>query len=183
MTAFEAHLDVASYALGILDAHDVARFEEHLVTCDACAAELESLLPVTQTLAEIDRDSFFKADRTIRDGQMLDRMRDVVALERRRGRLRSIVGLGAAAGVAVGATLSLAIGPFQPSGPGGVVAGPSSSSTGASPYPTGSESTPQGPGTANNPPGTRHDAVSPSSGVTLEAYVDGRSWGSQLTVL
>jgi hypothetical protein len=58
MTAYEAHLDVASYALGVLDPGDVDRFEEHLVTCDPCATELEALLPVTRLLAQVDRGAF-----------------------------------------------------------------------------------------------------------------------------
>ena len=48
MNASEVHYDVASYALGVLEPADVDRFEEHLVTCDACALELEALLPLAQ---------------------------------------------------------------------------------------------------------------------------------------
>jgi hypothetical protein len=49
-----AHLDVASYALGVLDEHDADRFEEHLAGCAECAQELESLLPVVDLLADVD---------------------------------------------------------------------------------------------------------------------------------
>ena len=37
------HMDVAAYALGVLDQQDTERFEEHLATCWACAAELETI--------------------------------------------------------------------------------------------------------------------------------------------
>jgi anti-sigma factor RsiW len=109
MSGFE-HLDVASYALGVLDPQGVADFEEHLVACDRCAAELESMLPVARLLAEVDRDTYFKTERSMRDGQMFDRMRNVVALERRRSRYRT-VGLSAVAAVlAIVAAVSIAVG-------------------------------------------------------------------------
>jgi hypothetical protein len=40
------HLDVASYALGVLGDAETSRFEEHLDTCPACVEQLESFLPV-----------------------------------------------------------------------------------------------------------------------------------------
>jgi hypothetical protein len=49
----EPHYDVASYALGVLDDADTTAFEEHLVSCDACAEELESFLPVAALLPEV----------------------------------------------------------------------------------------------------------------------------------
>src|SRR5512138_1711008 len=113
MNAYEAHLDVASYALGVLDPEDVERFEEHLVVCDPCAAELEALLPVTRILAQVDRDAFLKTSRTVDDGIMFDRMRNVVAFERKRSRVRRVLAVGVAAAVAVVATLALGISIFQ----------------------------------------------------------------------
>jgi len=48
------HYDVAAYALGVLEEPDCSHFEEHLATCDACAEELESMLPVVDLLADVD---------------------------------------------------------------------------------------------------------------------------------
>lgn len=45
-----AHVDVGPYALGVLDEQETRDFEEHLAGCDACAAELETLLPVIALL-------------------------------------------------------------------------------------------------------------------------------------
>jgi hypothetical protein len=48
----ESHDDVASYALGLLDDADATAFEEHLTSCDGCAKDLESFLPVVALLPE-----------------------------------------------------------------------------------------------------------------------------------
>jgi hypothetical protein len=47
------HEEVASYAIGALDDAEATRFEEHLVTCEACARRLESFLPVVGLLPEV----------------------------------------------------------------------------------------------------------------------------------
>lgn len=52
MTSPPQHTDVGAYALGILDAEDVPRFEEHLATCERCAAELDGLVALEPVLAE-----------------------------------------------------------------------------------------------------------------------------------
>src|SRR5581483_11472016 len=119
MTAYEAHLDVASYALGVLDPGDVDRFEEHLVTCDPCAMELETLLPVTRLLSQVDRAAFGQATQTVDEGVMFDRMANVVAFERRRARFRTVLSAAVAAAVAVIATLALGIGVFGQGSGGG----------------------------------------------------------------
>lgn len=48
-----AHEDVASYAIGALGDVDAARFEQHLIGCDACARHLEGFLPVVALLHEV----------------------------------------------------------------------------------------------------------------------------------
>ena len=53
----EEHYDVASYALGVLDQHDAARFEDHLIECPRCAFELESFVQVADLLADVDADA------------------------------------------------------------------------------------------------------------------------------
>lgn len=54
-SCFEEHLDLASYALGLLDEAQCAHIEAHLATCDECALELEALLPTVDVLAGVDR--------------------------------------------------------------------------------------------------------------------------------
>lgn len=49
-----AHWDVGAYALGALDPDDVEQFEEHLAGCWACAAELESLIPIVGLMSTVD---------------------------------------------------------------------------------------------------------------------------------
>jgi hypothetical protein len=103
----EAHLDVAAYALGVLDDGDAARFEAHLVDCPTCAAELESMLDVVDVLAEVDADAIVAAEQSRRDGLMLRRMMGAVTQERRQARSRRLYTLAAAvvafAIIAVGA--------------------------------------------------------------------------------
>jgi hypothetical protein len=48
------HVDVAAYVLGLLESTDASRFEQHLVQCADCAAELESMLHLTDLLADVD---------------------------------------------------------------------------------------------------------------------------------
>jgi hypothetical protein len=48
------HLDVAGYALGLLETAEVDLFEAHLAGCDTCARELESLQTVADLLADVD---------------------------------------------------------------------------------------------------------------------------------
>jgi hypothetical protein len=188
VNASEVHLDVASYALGILDAVDVERFEEHLVTCDACALELERFLPVTQALAGVDRHAFAQAERTVRDGMMFDRMRNVVSIERKRRRTRTSFLVAAAAAVAVLATLALSIGLLRPTGddagtnPGtnaGATAGPGRATVGA---PSNTAPADQTPGLSAPPAGAQFSATDPLSGAKIDLVLDSRPWGSQLSV-
>jgi Putative zinc-finger len=50
----QPHVDVAAYALGALDPDDDEAFRAHLDTCQACWAELESMVDVTSQLATVD---------------------------------------------------------------------------------------------------------------------------------
>ncbi|WP_238450628.1 zf-HC2 domain-containing protein [Micromonospora sp. 4G55] len=58
------HMDVAAYALGVLDEQDTERFEEHLATCWACAAELETMVPVVGLLSDIDGETMMAMEHT-----------------------------------------------------------------------------------------------------------------------
>jgi anti-sigma factor RsiW len=181
MTAYEAHLDVASYALGVLDPGDVDRFEEHLVTCDPCAMELESLLPVTQLLSYVDKGAFAKpAAPTVDEGVMFDRMANVVAFERKRARFRTVFTGAVAAAVAVIATLALSVGVFGQGFGGGTdpVAGPATSS----PARASAPSNPGGNGSPTTPNGTTYSATDPRSGAKLTVIAESKAWGSQLGI-
>jgi hypothetical protein len=57
MAADTQHWDVGAYVLGVLDPADLASFEEHLATCDSCADEVASLLPVVAMLSAADAES------------------------------------------------------------------------------------------------------------------------------
>ena len=48
----DPHIDVAAYALGLLDPAEATAFEEHLAGCDICADELESMVELEPILAE-----------------------------------------------------------------------------------------------------------------------------------
>jgi hypothetical protein len=92
----EQHFDVASYALGILDERDAARFEDHLIDCPACAIELESLLPVADILSDVDADALVATEKSRKDGVLLKNMMGEVRTERRRANSRRLYSLAAA---------------------------------------------------------------------------------------
>jgi hypothetical protein len=101
----EQHFDVAAYALGVLDEHDAARFEDHLIDCPTCAIELESLLPVVDILADVDADALVATEQSRRDGLVLKRMIGEVRSERKQANSRRLYSLAAA--VVVFAMLSI----------------------------------------------------------------------------
>ena len=53
------HIQVASYALGLLDAAEMSRFEDHLADCDECADQLEQMLPAVDMLADVEPGDLF----------------------------------------------------------------------------------------------------------------------------
>jgi hypothetical protein len=101
----EEHYDVASYALGVLDQHDAARFEDHLIECPRCAFELESFVQVADLLADVDADAVVAAEEVKRDGVVLHQMLGEVRSERRRANSRRLYSLAAA--VVIFAMLSI----------------------------------------------------------------------------
>jgi hypothetical protein len=48
-----AHVDVAAYALGALSDRESSQFEDHLVGCATCAAELESMVQVVTMMSDV----------------------------------------------------------------------------------------------------------------------------------
>jgi hypothetical protein len=182
MTTSETHLDVASYALGVLDLDGTDRFEEHLALCDACATELEELLPVTRLMAEIDRHAFLKAEESLQNGKLLERMQIVVSLERRRNRIRGVLAVAAAVVIGIVTTLVLATGPPGRDASNPNVAGGRSSATSPTSSGLGIQSSLGIGGPENLPAGTRYSATDLGTGVVLELFVDGKPWGSQLAI-
>jgi hypothetical protein len=101
----EDHYDVASYALGVLDQHDAARFEDHLIECPRCAFELDSFVQVADLLADVDAAALVAAEEVKRDGVVLHKMLGEVRTERRRANSRRLYSLAAA--VVIFAMLSI----------------------------------------------------------------------------
>ncbi|WP_367047173.1 zf-HC2 domain-containing protein [Streptomyces sp. Je 1-332] len=55
MRSLERHRDAGAYALGVLDAADTFRFDDHLMDCPDCRALVQELGPTAQQLAAYDR--------------------------------------------------------------------------------------------------------------------------------
>jgi len=69
----QPHYEVASYVLGLLDDADATAFEQHLASCDACAEDLESFLPLASLLPEV---RLSPADLTARPPDVPDELAD-----------------------------------------------------------------------------------------------------------
>jgi hypothetical protein len=74
------HEEVASYAIGALDDAEATRFEEHLVTCEACARRLESFLPVVGLLPEVPLSTVDLSPRAVEPEEVRARHRRRVGL-------------------------------------------------------------------------------------------------------
>ncbi|AEV87933.1 hypothetical protein ACWT_6922 [Actinoplanes sp. SE50] len=101
----EDHYDVASYALGVLDERDAARFEDHLIECPQCALELESFVQVADVLADVDAEALLAAEKSEQDGLLLNKMIREVRSDRQRANSRRLYSLAAA--VVIFAMLSI----------------------------------------------------------------------------
>lgn len=55
MRPLERHRDAGAYALGVLDAADTFRFDDHLMDCPECQVLLAELGPTAQQLAAYER--------------------------------------------------------------------------------------------------------------------------------
>ncbi|GAA0455785.1 RNA polymerase subunit sigma [Paractinoplanes deccanensis] len=177
----EDHFDVASYALGVLDARDAERFEDHLIECPRCAYELESFVEVADLLADVDGPSVIAAEETRRDGYMLQKVIGEVAHERHRANSRRLYSLAAA--VVIFAMLS--IGAFfvggqvigdQGSTPSNTTA-QSGGSTQTDPLPNAGD----GPGIGGpDLTGERFDGSDPRTGVQASVAFEQKDFGTQI---
>ncbi|GID26003.1 anti-sigma factor family protein [Paractinoplanes brasiliensis] len=178
----EDHFDVASYALGVLDEHDAARFEDHLIECQRCAYELESFVEVADLLADVDANSVIVAEEARRDGFMLQKVIGEVSHERHRANSRRLYSLAAA--VVVFAMLS--IGAFFVGGQvfGGESNNPATTNTAQrgegqmDPLPNSGG----GPGIGGTDlTGERFDGSDPRSGVQASVAFEKKTFGTQIS--
>jgi hypothetical protein len=174
----EQHFDVASYALGVLDERDAARFEDHLIDCPTCAIELESLLPVVDILSDVDADALVATEQSRRDGIMLKQMIGEVKHERRRANSRRLYSLAAA--VVVFAMLSIGalfaggqwLGTSDPAAP----SQQQRSSKQLDPLPVDGSGL-GGPDLV----GERMSNTDPRSNVTADVALESKDWGTQVS--
>jgi anti-sigma factor RsiW len=102
MRSLERHRDVGAYALGVLDEAEAFRFEDHLMECPRCAAEVTEFGPTTRQLMLYRRATPRFVNPTAQPGpHMLDRLLTEVATRRRAGRRRMLFALAASVVFAV----------------------------------------------------------------------------------
>ncbi|KAB1905377.1 MULTISPECIES: anti-sigma factor [unclassified Micromonospora] len=175
------HMDVAAYALGVLDPQDTERFEEHLATCWACAAELETMVPVVGLLSGIDGEAMAALEQTHTDPALLDRTLVAVRRDRRRTRMRQV--FAAAAAVVVFGGLS-GVGMAGVFGGGDDKPLPQAQPTLTAPVtapPNTAASDPNDPNVGGNEQeGDQHNAVDPGTGVKTTMWLASKEYGTQI---
>ncbi|WP_433296488.1 zf-HC2 domain-containing protein [Actinoplanes sp. CA-030573] len=175
----EEHYDVASYALGVLDDHDAARFEDHLIECPRCAYELESFVQVADLLADVDASAVVAAEEVKQDGIVLHKMLGEVRHERRRANSRRLYSLAAA--VVIFAMLS--IGALFAGGkwfaPDQKATTPTAQrgSSQLDPLPNTDDGGFGGPDLT----GQRYSGSDPRTGVHLDVAMEKKDWGTQIS--
>ncbi|MEV5018664.1 zf-HC2 domain-containing protein [Streptomyces sp. NPDC053780] len=104
MRSLERHRDVGAYALGVLDEAEAFRFEDHLMECPRCAAQVTEFGPATRQLMLYRRATPRLVHPLTRPGpRLLDRLLSEVAARHRAGRRRVLYALAAAVVCAVAA--------------------------------------------------------------------------------
>ncbi|MEV4822462.1 zf-HC2 domain-containing protein [Micromonospora sp. NPDC049274] len=174
------HMDVAAYALGVLDEQDTERFEEHLAACWACAAELETMVPVVGLLSGIDGETMMALEQTATDPALLDRTLVAVRADRRRTRFRQLLATAAAVVVFGGLTgygfVSVA-GEETP----GILADPTTSAAANDPPTSAPTAPPSGPGVGGTEEeGDQVDATDPTTGVQTTMFLVEREYGTRI---
>ena len=102
MRSLERHRDVGAYALGVLDEAEAFRFEDHLMECPRCAAEVTEFGATTRQLMLYRRATPRAVHPFAGPGpQLLDRLLGEVATRRRAAKRRLLYAVAAAVVVAV----------------------------------------------------------------------------------
>jgi hypothetical protein len=176
----EEHFDVASYALGVLDDRDAARFEDHLIECPRCAYELESFVQVADLLSDVDADAIIAAEESHREGQLLQNLVGEVKLERRKANHRRLYSLAAAvvvfAALAIGALFA-----------GGKLLAPDSKPANTTAQRDSSQLDPlpnsdDGPGIGGpDLAGQRYGQTDARTGVRADVALEKKDWGTQIS--
>ena len=182
------HQDVGAYALGVLDDRAATRFEEHLVDCDECAAELESLLPIVEAMADVDPTDVtvaaptpIGAARSARATRTpgVGRLRPLMAKHRLTDRPRAMAVAAATIGVLALGIGGVIVGAQWTGGesPGVTAQQPGLTSVPAPPVNT----EPPGVGGPDAPEGEKFSATDPVTGVRADVILTGKDWGTQVS--
>ncbi|MER5428352.1 zf-HC2 domain-containing protein [Streptomyces sp. NPDC002588] len=104
MRSLERHRDVAAYALGVLDEAEAFRFEDHLMECPQCAAQVTEFGPTARQMMLYRRAT----PRTVHPfagpgPRLLDKLLAEVAVRHRAARRRVMFALAASVVVALAA--------------------------------------------------------------------------------
>ncbi|MGV9291122.1 zf-HC2 domain-containing protein [Streptomyces sp. NPDC003719] len=102
MRSLERHRDVGAYALGVLDEADAFRFEDHLMECPRCTAQVTEFGPTARQLMLYRGATPRLVHPLTRPGPtLLDRLLSQVAAHHRTGRRRLLYAVAAAVVCAV----------------------------------------------------------------------------------
>ncbi|MFC4021902.1 anti-sigma factor family protein [Micromonospora sp. GCM10011542] len=174
------HMDVAAYALGVLDEQDTERFEEHLAVCWACAAELETMVPVVGLLSGIDGETMMALEQTATDPALLDRTLVAVRADRRRTRFRQLLATAAAVVVFGGLTGYGFVSVTDDQSPG-VLAEPTATAQANDPPTSAPTAPPSGPGVGGTEEeGDQMEATDPTTGVQTTMFLVTRDYGTRI---
>ncbi len=103
MRSLERHRDVGAYALGVLDEAEAFRFEDHLMECPQCSAQVSEFRPATRQLMLYRRATPRSVHPFAAPGpRLLDRLLGEVAARNRTGRRRRLYAVAASVVLAVG---------------------------------------------------------------------------------
>lgn len=104
MRSLERHRDAGAYALGVLDAADTFRFDDHLVDCPECRALVAELGPAAEQLAAYDRLTPPRVEPLAAPGPgLLDRLLAEAVRLRGAGRRRWLCAVAACVALALAA--------------------------------------------------------------------------------
>ncbi|WP_055468630.1 zf-HC2 domain-containing protein [Streptomyces ardesiacus] len=102
MRSLERHGDVGAYALGVLEEAEAFRFEDHLMECPRCAAQVTEFGPATRQLMLYRKATPRVVHPLAGPGpRLLDRLLSEVATRHRSGRRRVLYAMAAAVVCAV----------------------------------------------------------------------------------